>query len=125
MAKGKKPGSDRFKTVIEPDTRILALDGEINRLVLQIELLEARRRRAEATGERRRVARQIRTQQKKIAKLYAKFSRTEPESLTGAATLLRRVPAMLNERPGDDDDAISIATRLVDSALVVVEKSAR
>ena len=50
MAKGKNPGSDRFKTVIEPDTRLLALDGEINRLVLQIELLEARRRRAGATG---------------------------------------------------------------------------
>ena len=76
-ARGKNVGSDRFKTVIEPDTRLLALDGEINRLVLRIELLEARRRRAEATGERRRFARQIRTQQKKIAKLYAKFSRVE------------------------------------------------
>ncbi len=124
MAKGKNIGPDRFETEIGPDTRLLALDGEINRLVLQVELLEAHRRRAEAIAERQRIARQIRTQQKRIAKLYATISRTEPVSLVGAATLLRRVPAMLSERHGDHDGPLSIASRLVDSALVVVEKNA-
>ncbi len=124
MAKRKDTDSDRFITEPEPDTRLLALDGEINRLVLQVELLEARRRRAEATGERQRIARQIRTQQKKIAKLYSTFSRTEPVSLAGAATLLRRVPAMLNQR-ADHDGPLSIASRLVDSALVVVDRNAQ
>ncbi len=121
MAKGGTSGGGRHAT--EPDTRLLALDGEINRLVLQIELLEARRRRAEATTERKRIGRRIRTQQKRIAKLYSTISRTEPVSLEGAAVLLRRVPAMLDRRPDDDDGPLSIASRLVDSALVVVEKN--
>ncbi len=49
MAKGKNTGSGRRGTGTETvtDIRLLALDGEINRLVLQVELLEARRRRAE------------------------------------------------------------------------------
>ena len=105
------------------DIRLLALDGEINRLVLEVELLEARRRRAEEIQERQRIGRQIRTQQKKIAKLYSTMSRAQPVSLVGAAALLRRVPAMLSDR-ADDDTPLSIAGRLVDSALVVVEKNA-
>ncbi len=124
MAKGKNTGSGRCGTGTETvtDIRLLALDGEINRLVLQVELLEARRRRAEESGQRNRIARQIRTQQKKIGKLYSTMSRSQPESLVGAAGLLRRVPAMLSEIP-DDDGPLSIASRLVDSALVVVEKN--
>ncbi len=124
MAKGKNTGSDRTGTRIEavPDFRLLALDGEINRLVLQVELLEARRRRAEEIRERNRIGRQIRTQQKKIAKLYSTMSHARPESLVGAAALLRRVPAMLSDKP-DGDGPLSIASRLVDSALVVVEKN--
>ena len=124
MAEGKNTGSHgtRSRIQIVSDMGLLALDGEINRLVLQVELLEARRRRAEKIGERKRIGRQIRTQQKKIAKLYSNMSRAEPESLVGAAALLRRVPAMLSERP-DNDGSLSIASRLVDSALVVVEKN--
>ncbi len=124
MAKGKNTGSGRRGSGIEivTDIRLLALDGEINRLVLQVELLEARRRRAEESRERNRIGRQIRTQQKKIGKLYSTMSRSQPESLVGAAALLRRVPAMLSEIP-DDDGPLSIASRLVDSALVVVEKN--
>ncbi len=124
MAKGKNTGSDRTGTRIEavPDFRLLALDGEINRLVLQVELLEARRRRAEEIRERNRIGRQIRTQQKKIAKLYSTMSYAQPESLVGAAALLRRVPAMLSDKP-DGDGPLSIASRLVDSVLVVVEKN--
>ena len=124
MAKRKSTRSILPVAEVEPDTRLLALDGEINRLVLQIELLEAHRRRADSPGERNRIARQIRTQQKKIAKLYSTISHTEPMSMAGAAVLLRRVPAMLDERSGDDDGPLSIASRLVDSALVVVEKNA-
>jgi hypothetical protein len=124
MAKRKSTRSILPVAEVEPDTRLLALDGEINRLVLQIELLEAHRRRAETPSERNRIARQIRTQQKKIAKLYSTISHTEPMSMAGAAVLLRRVPAMLDERSGDDDGPLSIASRLVDSALVVVEKNA-
>ena len=133
MAKGKKTLAERARSGIGPltatanenvtDIRLLALDGEINRLVLEVELLEARRRRAEETRERQRIGRQIRTQQKKIAKLYSTMSRAEPVSLVGAAALLRRVPAMLNDN-SDGDGPLSIASRLVDSALVVVEKSA-
>ncbi len=124
MAKGKNTGSGRRGTVTETvtDIRLLALDGEINRLVLQVELLEARRRRAEKSKERNRIGRQIRTQQKKIGKLYSTMSHSQPESLVGAAALLRRVPAMLSENP-DDDGPLSIAIRLVDSALVVVERN--
>ena len=124
MAKGKNTGSGRCGTGTETvtDIRLLALDGEINRLVLQVELLEARRRRAEKSKERNRIGRQIRTQQKKIGKLYSTMSHSQPESLVGAAALLRRVPAMLSENP-DDDGPLSIAIRLVDSALVVVEKN--
>ncbi len=103
MAKRKSTRSILPVAEVEPDTRLLALDGEINRLVLQIELLEAHRRRAETPSERNRIARQIRTQQKKIAKLYSTISHTEPMSMAGAAVLLRRVPAMLDERSGDDD----------------------
>ena len=123
MAKGKNAGSGRCGTGTETvtDIRLLALDGEINRLVLQVELLEARRRRAEESRQRNRIARQIRTQQKKIGKLYSTMSHSQPESLAGAAALLRRVPAMLSENP-DDDGPLSIASRLVDSALIVVEK---
>ncbi len=124
MAKGKNTGSGRRGSGIEivTDIRLLALDGEINRLVLRVELLEERRRRAEESRERNRFGSQIRTQQKKIGKLYSTMSRSQPESLVGAAALLRRVPAMLNEIP-DDDGPLSIASRLVDSALVVVEKN--
>ncbi len=122
MATGGTNGGTRQPIETEADTRLLALDGEINRLVLEIELLEARRRRARKTSERQRVGRQIRTRQKRIAKLYSTISRTEPVSLEGAAVLLRRVPAMLDRRP-DDDGPLSIASRLVNSALVVVEKN--
>ena len=124
MAKGKNTDSGRRGSGIEivTDIRLLALDGEINRLVLQVELLEARRRRAEEYRERNRIGRQIRTQQKKIGKLYSTMLRSQPESLVGAAALLRRVPAMLSEIP-DDDGPLSIASRLVDSALVAVEKN--
>ena len=124
MAKGKNTDPGRRGSGIEivTDIRLLALDGEINRLVLQVELLEARRRRAEEYRERNRIGRQIRTQQKKIGKLYSTMSRSQPESLVGAAALLRRVPAMLSEIP-DDDGPLSIASRLVDSALVAVEKN--
>lgn len=123
MANGKKIGSGRRETGTETvtDIRLLALDGEINRLVLQVELLEARRRRAEEPRERNRIGRQIRTHQKQIGKLYSTMSRAKPESLVGAAALLRRVPAMLDDKFGDDRP-LSIASRLVDSALVVVEK---
>ena len=123
MATGGTNGGARHPIETGLDTRLLALDGEINRLVLEIELLEARRRRARKTSERQRVGRQIRTQQKRIAKLYSTISRTEPVSLEGAAVLLRRVPAMLDRRPDDDDGPLSIASRLVNSALVVVEKN--
>ena len=122
MAKGKNTGSGRRGTGTETDIRLLALDGEINRLVLQVELLEARRRRAEESKERNRIGRQIRTQQKKIRKLYSTMSHSQPVSLVGAAALLRRVPAMLSENPGDEGP-LSIASRLVDSALVVIEKN--
>ena len=124
MAKRKNTDSGRRGSGIEivTDIRLLALDGEINRLVLQVELLEARWRRAEEYRERNRIGRQIRTQQKKIGKLYSTMSRSQPESLVGAAALLRRVPAMLSEIP-DDDGPLSIASRLVDSALVAVEKN--
>ena len=50
------------------------------------------------------------------------MSHAQLESLIGAAALLRRVPAMLRESL-DNDGSLSIASRLVDSALVVVEKS--
>ncbi len=123
MANGKKTGSGRRGTGTDTvtDIRVLALDGEINRLVLEVELLEARRRRAEEPRERNRIGRQIRTQQKKIGKLYSTMSRARPESLVGAAALLRRVPAVLAEKC-DDGRPLSIASRLVNSALVVVEK---
>ncbi len=126
MANDKNTGSDRTGTRMEtvPDIRLLALDGEINRLVLQVELLEARRRRAEESRERNRFGRQIRTQQKKIAKLYSTMSHSQPESLVGAAALLRRVPPILSENL-DDDGPLSIASRLVDSALAVVEKNSK
>lgn len=123
MTKSRNPGSTPVKVAVNTDSRLLALDNEINRLVLKIEVLEARKRRADDANERARIAREIRTHQKKITKLYATFSRTEPVSLVGAAALLRRVPAMLG---GDaaDDGPLAIAGRLVDSALVVVEKNA-
>ena len=103
MAKGRKTGSRKSRTGsgTDPGTgnvldfRLPELDGEINRLVLRVELLEARRRRAEQIDERHRIGRQIRTQQKRIAKLYSTMSRAQPASLVGAAALLRRVPAML------------------------------
>ena len=62
MAKVKNTGSNGIRSRIQivPDMGLLALDGEINRLVLQVELLEARRRRAEEIGERKRIGRQIR-----------------------------------------------------------------
>ncbi len=119
MANRKHGGADRSRT--EPDTRILALDGEINRLVLRVELLEARGRRAEATTERNRITRQIRTQQNKIAKLYSTVSRAQADSRVGAVAVLR--PATSRERP-DDDGKLSIASRVADSALVVVENNA-
>lgn len=123
MAKHRKPGFGPVAVALDSDSRLLALDNEINRLVLHIEVLEGRRRRTDDVTERNRIAREIRTHQKKIAKLYSTISRTQPVSLVGAAALLRRVPAMLNDVSAADGP-LAIASRLVGSALVVVEKNA-
>jgi len=120
MAEDATSDGARHAIETEPDTRLPALDGEINRLELEIERLEARRCRADKTTEHKRIGRQIRTQQKKIAMLRSTTSRTG------------RVPAMLDGRPDgrpaddgpDDDGPLSIAGRLMNSALVAVEKNA-
>jgi predicted RNase H-like nuclease (RuvC/YqgF family) len=111
MAEDATSDGARHAIETEPDTPLPALDGEINRLELEIELLEARRRRADKTTEHKRIGRQIRTQQKKIVMLRSTTSRTG------------RVPAMLDGRP-DDHGPLSSGGRPMNSALVAVEKNA-
>ena len=61
----------------------------------------------------------------RMAGIYAEMVRTEPETLAGAAVLLRRVPALLDSATAHNDRRhIGTVARLVDAALSVMEREA-
>ena len=106
----------------QPDDRLLALNNELNRGVLELELLQLWR----GTSKEEAFDREVQSRLGRISDLYNAIVVSQPKTLAGAAVLLRRVPAMLGD--GDDHDIdpshLALASRLIDSALAVVEKNA-
>ena len=104
----------------QPDDRLLALDSELSRNVLELELLQLRRVDAASA----KFERDVQSRLGRISELYVAIAVSQPKTLAGAAVLLRRVPAML----GDDHEVVpghlALASQLIDTALAVVEKNA-
>ena len=104
----------------QPDDRLLALDNELNRSVLELELLQLRR----GTSKEEEFDREVQSRLGRISDLYNAIAVSQPKTLAGAAVLLRRVPAMLGDDHDIDPSHLALASRLIDSALAVVEKNA-
>jgi hypothetical protein len=104
----------------QPDDRLLALDNELSRSVLELELMRLRQGpSADAEFER-----EVQSRLDRISELYNAIAVSRPKTLAGAAVLLRRVPAMLVDTEEIDPGHLALAGKLIDSALAVVEKNA-
>lgn len=103
----------------QPDDRLLALDGELNRKVLELELL---RLRGGAAGPEFEL--DVQSRLAHISELYGAIAVAKPKTLAGAAVLLRRVPAMLDDNHDVDAGHLAMASQLIDTALAVVELNA-
>ena len=104
----------------QPDDRLLALDNELSRSVLELELLQLRH---DAPTEEA-FNHEVQSRLGRISELYNAIAVSRPKTLAGAAVLLRRVPAMLEDNQEIDPGHLALASRLIDSALAVVEKNA-
>lgn len=104
----------------QPDDRLLALDNELSRNVLELELMQLRRAdRASADFER-----DVESRLGRISELYDEIAVSQPTTLAGAAVLLRRVPAMLGDDREADHGHLALASQLIATALAVVEENA-
>ncbi len=113
-----RPASAESAT--RPDDRLFALDNELNRRVLELELLQLRR--GPAVDED--FEQDVQSRRGRISELYDAIAVSRPKTLAGAAVLLRRVPAMLDDDRDVDPGHLALASRLIDTALEVVEKNA-
>ena len=104
----------------QPDDRLLALDSELNRRVLDLELMQLRRDPSADND----FERDIQSRLGRISELYDAIAVSRPKTLAGAAVLLRRVPAMLDDDHDVDSGQLALASRLIDTALAVVEENA-
>ncbi len=105
---------------IQPDDRLLALDNELSRSVLELELLQLRH----GTSTSAQFERDVQSLLTRISELYDAIAVSQPKTLAGAAVLLRRVPAMLDDDHDIDPGHLALASRLINTALAVVEKNA-
>ena len=103
-----------------PDDSLLALDNELSRSVLELELLQLRHG-ASADSD---FESDVQSRLGRISDLYGAIAVSQPRTLAGAAVLLRRVPAMLDDDHDVDAGHLALASRLIDTALAVVEKNA-
>ena len=103
----------------QTDDRLLALDNELSRSVLELELLQLRR----DSSKGREFDREVKSRLGRISELYDAIAVSQPKTLAGAAVLLRRVPAMLDDDHDIDPSHLALASRLIDSALSVVEQN--
>ena len=120
MAAKAKPATNRAAPATEPDERLLALEGELCRQVLELELMHLRRV-LPANGN---TWHEIEARRVRISELHDAIAGIKPTTLAGAAVLLRRVPAMLGDDRNADPSHLALASRLIDSALAVIEKNA-
>ena len=115
-----KPPSPLPAPAAQPDDRLLALDNELSRNVLELELM--RLRRVDVTGSN--FDRDVQSRRARISELYDAIADAKPKTLAGAAVLLRRVPAMLDDGQVVDPGHLSLVSQLIDTALAVVEENA-
>ncbi len=120
MASRARTASNASASATQPDDRLLALDNELSRNVLELELMQLRR--VDATGSD--FDRDVRSRRARISELYDAIADAKPRTLAGAAVLLRRVPAMLDDGQVVDPGPLSLASQLIDTALAVVEENA-
>lgn len=113
-----RPTSDKPAT--QPDDHLLALDNELNRKVLELELLQLRRGAAPGSE----FEHDVQSRLAHISELYGAIAVSKPKTLAGAAVLLRRVPAMLDDNHDVDAGHLAMASQLIDTALAVVELNA-
>ncbi len=104
----------------QPDDRLLALDNELSRTVLELELLQLRRVAAAGAN----FERDVQSRLGRISELYDEIAVSQPTTLAGAAVLLRRVPAMLGDDREADHGHLALASQLIATALAVVEQNA-
>ncbi len=109
--------SDRPATQADDD--LLALDDELNRKVLELELLRLQGGPAGSEFDH-----DVQSRRAHISELHGAIAISKPKTLAGAAVLLRRVPAMLDDGHDVDAGRLAMASRLIDSALAVVEINA-
>ncbi len=114
----RRPTSAR--PAAESDDGLLALDNELSRNVLELELLQLRRSAAAVSD----IERDVQCRLARISELYDAIAVSKPKTLTGAAVLLRRVPAMLGDDHDADPSHLALASQLIDTALAVVEENA-
>jgi hypothetical protein len=120
MASKSRNRAATTEPATQPDDSLLALDSELSRGVLELELLRLRRGpSADADFER-----DIQSRLGRISELYGAIAVSQPTTLAGAAVLLRRVPAMLDDDHDVDPGHLALASQLIDTALAVVEKNA-
>ena len=120
MANKSQHRAASTESVNLPDDRLLALDNELSRSVLELELLHIRH----SAPTDAKFERDVQSRLGRISELYDAISVSEPKTLAGAAVLLRRVPAMLDDDHHADSGHLALASRLIDSALAVVERNA-
>lgn len=120
MASRARPIAGRAVPVVQPDERLLALEGELSRNVLELELM--RLGRVDLANDN--IEHDIEARRARISELYDAIADSKPKTLAGAAVLLRRVPAMLGDDRDVDPGHLSLASQLIDTALAVVEKNA-
>lgn len=119
MANKAKPAAHPAPAT-EPDERLLALEGELSRNILELELMNLRR----ADPADPDIEHDIEARRARISELHDAIAGSKPKTLAGAAVLLRRVPAMLGDDHEVDPGHLAMASELIDSALAVVERNA-
>ncbi len=120
MASKSRNRAASAEPAMQPDDRLLALDNELSRSVLELELVQLRR----GTSTGAKFKRDVQSRLGRISELYDAIAVSQPKTLAGAAVLLRRVPAMLDNDHDIDPGHLALASRLINSALAVVEKNA-
>ncbi len=120
MASKSRNRAASAEPAIQPDDRLLALDNELSRSVLELELLQLRH----GTSTSAQFERDVQSLLTRISELYDAIAVSQPKTLAGAAVLLRRVPAMLDDDHDIDPGHLALASRLIVTALAVVEKNA-
>ena len=120
MASRARTPSKLSAPATQADDRLLALDSELNRKVLELELMQLRHVAAAGSD----FDRDVQSRRARITELYDAIADAKPKTLAGAAVLLRRVPAMLDDCNVVDPEHLSLASQLIDTALAVVEQNA-